>query len=175
MYIKCHGVLEEEWFHHMEVKAKVRELYKQRLRLILKSKLSVCIQIKAINSFSVPVIQYAAGIIDWTVNECAELDRMTQKQLNIYKALHPQADVDGLYVPQRDGGIGLFSISDVVHLEKHSLSLYVQRCEEPIMSKIHSFSVLYVRSPSNLSKSAMRAAHCEQWHPWLMDTTNGHT
>ena len=79
-----------------------------------------------------PLIQYTAGVINWTVNECAELDRMTQKQLNMYKPLHPRADVDRLYVPQRDGGRGLLSISDVVRLEKNSLSLYIKKYNEPL-------------------------------------------
>ena len=102
---------------------------------------------------------------------------MTRKQLTMYKALHPRADVDRLYVSQRDGGRGLLSISDVVCLEISSLTLYVQRCEEPIMSKIHGFFLLSDRSPSNLSKSAMLAVHHELWHckslhgqwPQLMD------
>jgi len=72
-----------------EVKSKVRELYKYWKRLILKSKLSGCNQITAINSFAVPLIRYTAGVINWTINECAELDRMTQKQLDMYKILAP--------------------------------------------------------------------------------------
>ena len=30
------------------------------------------------------------------MNECTELDRMIRKQLNMYKTLHPRADVDRL-------------------------------------------------------------------------------
>ena len=57
------GVLEAKGFKHDEVKSKVKEVYKLRLRLVLKSKLSGCNQIRAINSFAVPVICYSAGII----------------------------------------------------------------------------------------------------------------
>ena len=162
-YYKYLGVLEAECFCHIEVKAKVKELYKHRLRLILKSKLSGCNQITAINSFAVPLIRYTAGVIKWTVSECAELDRMTRKQLNMFKALHPRADVDRLYVPRRNGGRGLLSVSDVVHLEKHSLSLYVQKCEEPLMSMIKNFSLLPDTSSSNMSRSTIIEAHYEQW------------
>jgi len=138
---------------------------------------SGCNQIKAINSFAVPVICCAAGIIDWTVNECAELDRMTRKQFNMHKALHPRADVDRLYVSRKNGGRGLLSISDIVCLEKRSLSLYVQKCEEPIMAKIHDFALLTNRSSSSLSRSGMLRAHHEHWQlkslhgqlPQLMD------
>ena len=65
----------------------------------------------------------------------------------MFKALHPWADVDGPCVPQRDGGRGLLSISDVVCLEKHSLSLYVQRCEKSIMLKIHIAFLCFLTDP----------------------------
>jgi len=57
--------------------------YKERLRSVLKSRLSGCNQVRTINSFAVPLIRYTAGIVDWIVNECAELDRMTRKQMTV--------------------------------------------------------------------------------------------
>jgi len=129
------GVLEAEGFKHAEMKSKVMATYKERLRSVLKSRLSGCNQIRAINSFAVPLIRYTAGIVDWTVNECTELDRMTRKQMTLYKALHPCADVDRLYVPHRSGGRGLLSVSDTVNLEKHSLTAYVSKYKEPVMVK----------------------------------------
>ena len=62
-----------------------------------------------------PVIRYAAGIINWTVSECAELDGVTRKQMTLYKALHLQVDVDWLYVPRGDGSRGLLSVVDGTH------------------------------------------------------------
>ena len=82
-WYKYLGVLEAECFHQIRVKAKVKELYKQRLKLILKSKLSGCNQIKAVNSFAVPLIQFTAGILDWTRIKCAELDRITRRQFTM--------------------------------------------------------------------------------------------
>jgi len=91
------GILEAGGFQHSNVKSNVREVYKQRLRLLLKSKLNGQSQIQAINSFAAPVIRYTAGIIYWTLQECAELDRFTRKQMTLFKSLHPRADVDRLY------------------------------------------------------------------------------
>ena len=71
-----------------------------------------------------------------TVQECAELDRFTRKQMTLFKALHPHADIDRLYVNRKMGGRGLLSIADVVRLEKHSLSVYVNKSKEPIMTKV---------------------------------------
>jgi len=76
------GVLEVEGFKQAEMKSTVKASYKERLHSVLKSRLSGCNQIRTINSFAVPLIRYTAGIVDWTVNECAELDRMTCKQID---------------------------------------------------------------------------------------------
>jgi len=97
-------ILEAGGFQHSDAKSKVGEMYKQRLQQLLKSKLNGQNQIQAINSFALPVIRYTAGIIDWTVQECEELDRFTRKQMTLFKALHPRADVDRLYVNRKKGG-----------------------------------------------------------------------
>ena len=56
--------------------------------------------IKAINSCAVPVVRYTAGIIDWTQAELEDLDRKTRKLMSAHHALHPQSDVDRLYLPR---------------------------------------------------------------------------
>ena len=112
------GVLEAGEFQHKEVKSRVITTYKQRLRAILKSSLSGYNQILAVNSFAVPVIHYIGGIINWTAEDCMVLDRLTRKQMTLFKALHPRADVDRLYVPRKSGGRGLFSIHARIQLEK---------------------------------------------------------
>ena len=63
------GILEAGGFQCEDVKCKVKETYKNRLRLILKSKLNG--QVQAINSSAIPVIWYSACIIGWTARECA--------------------------------------------------------------------------------------------------------
>ena len=82
-----------------------------------------------------------------------------------------------MYVPRGSGGRGLFSVSDVVTLEKHSLTLYVNKSKEPIMAKIREFTLLHDPSPANMSRSNVIAGHCDQWYsksiygqwPRLMD------
>ena len=110
-----------------KVKKSIRTNYFKRLRAILKSKLSGRNQITAINSYAVPVITYTAGIIDWTKEELRDLDTKTRKKMTIYKALHPRADTDRLYIPWKKGGRGLLSVEDMVTLEKTALSEYVNR------------------------------------------------
>jgi len=124
-------VLEAGGFKCAEVKSRVQEMYKQRLQqLILKSQLNGWNQIQAINRFAVPVIRYTTGIIDWTLHKCAELDRFTRKQMTLFKAMHPCADIDRLYVACKKGGKGLFSVADIMCLKKYFFSVYVTESKE---------------------------------------------
>ena len=70
--------------------------------------------IKAINYKAVSVVRYGAGIVDWFKEELKVMDRKTGKLINIYRALHPQADVDRLYFKRfekgSEGGRGMISI-----------------------------------------------------------------
>ena len=42
------------------------------------------------------------------------------------RALHPQADIDRLYIPRNPGGRGMISVDDCVEMETESL----KKCEE---------------------------------------------
>ena len=70
----------------------------------MKSKLNGGNSIRAINSWAVPVIRYTAGIMDWTQAELEDLDRKTRKFMTANLTLHPQSDVDRLYLPRQTGG-----------------------------------------------------------------------
>ena len=56
----------------------VRE-YKRKIRLILISKLNGKNKTKAINSWTVAIIRYGAGVLEWKFDELKELDRKTRK------------------------------------------------------------------------------------------------
>ena len=73
----------------------------------MKSKLNGQKKIQAINSYAIPVISYTAGIISWTQNEIAELDRKTRKTLNKYGGQRPRANISTLHAPGNKGGRGL--------------------------------------------------------------------
>jgi len=57
--------------------------------------------IQAINTNTMPVITYTAGIIDRNKKEIQDLDRMTRKTMNTYRGLHPRADIHRLYLPRK--------------------------------------------------------------------------
>jgi len=108
-----------------------------------------------VNSFVVPVVRYTGGIINWTVEDCMILDHLTHKQLTLFKALHPRADVYRLYVPHCSGGRGLFSIYDTIQLGKSSLLAYTvcHKSEEPIMKQVKQHLLSQISWNPELTKS----------------------
>ena len=97
------GMLEADELKHKEMKEIVTKEYYRRIKTILKSRLNAGNTINAINSRAVSVIRYGAGIIKWRKDELTSIDRKTRKMMTKYKALHPQADVDRLYMKRAEG------------------------------------------------------------------------
>ena len=50
------------------------------------------------------------------VGELQAIDKKTRQLFTIYGALHPNSDVDRLYIPRKEGGRGLIFIEDYVEL-----------------------------------------------------------
>ena len=115
------GIIESKKIKQQEMKEKIKNEYKTRLKAILKSKLNSGNTVKAINTWAVPVIRYSAGIVDRKNSELRNMDRKTKKVLNMYQALHPRSNVDKLYLPCSEGGKGLLSLEECVNAEKSSL------------------------------------------------------
>jgi hypothetical protein len=132
-----------------KAKHKATAEYKRRLKQILKSKLNAKNKIEAINSYAIPVINYTAGVVKWTVAETSELNRTTRKILNMYHALHPRADVDRLYLPRKFGGRGLKNISDTIEAEDRGLSHYIwQNTTDPLLAIAKKEDIYKQRSES---------------------------
>ena len=60
----------------------------------------------------------------------------------MYKALHPQADVDRLYMKRADGGRGLSSVQDCVDIETNSLHQYIQGSTEKLIIAVREQDIL---------------------------------
>ena len=82
------------------MKKKTIKEYKQRLRLILKSKLNGKNKITAINTWAVAVFRY--GILHWKESELKNVDSKSRKTMTMYRALHPKSYVDRLYIKRKD-------------------------------------------------------------------------
>ena len=78
--------------------------------------------------------------------------------LTIYRALHPQADVDRLYYKRADGGRGLSSVEDCVEIEVSSLYSYVERSKEPFLKAVKENLL-----GSGMPKEAIRVKRMESY------------
>ena len=130
------GILELDEIKEHEMKNKVTAGYKRRLRLILKSKLNGKNKILAINTWSVALLRYGAGIINWKVDELKKMDRTTRKTLTMYGALHPKSDIDRLYLKRKHGGRGLISTETCVRSEENNFGLYVRESNEMLLKGV---------------------------------------
>ena len=88
--------------------------YMRRLKLIMKSKLHGRNKINAINTWTVSLSRYGAGIIGWTKGDPQKMDKKTRKVMAMNKELHPKSDTARLYVSRKKGGRGLISCKECI-------------------------------------------------------------
>ena len=136
------GILELHEIKEHEMKKKVTEKYKRRMKLILKSKLNDKNKIQAINTWAVALLRYGAGIINWKVDELKIMDRTTRKTLTMYGALHPKSDIDRLCLKRKYGGRGLISIETCVRSEENTLGLYVRESNEMLLKGVKKVGIV---------------------------------
>ena len=108
----------------------------------MKSKLNGANTITAINSRAVSIVRYGAGIIKWAKEDLQKMDRKTRKLLTVYRAFHPQGDVDRLYFERCQGGRGLISVEDCVDVEVNSLQKYVETSDKKIFTLVGKVGIL---------------------------------
>ena len=102
----------------------------------MKSKLNAGNIVSANNARAVLLVRYGAGILKWNKEEMRAMDRKTRKLMTTYRTLHPQADVDRLYLKREDGGRGMIGIEDCVDMEIANLKEYVTKSEEKMLKAV---------------------------------------
>ena len=132
------GVLESDGVLCEQMKEKLKQGYKRRIKKSLRSKLSGGNIITAVNTWAVSLIRYAAPFVEWRRDELKEMDRSTRKVMNMYRALHPRDSVARLYLPRKEGGRGLLSIEDSFGLAKLGLENYVQQSDESLLASVRA-------------------------------------
>jgi hypothetical protein len=157
------GILQADDIKHAQVKKKAASEYTKRVRKVLKSNLNGGNFIRAINSWAVPVIRYTAGIVDWTQVELEELDRKTRKLMTANHALHPQSDVDRLYLPRNTGGRGLLQVKQTVEEEKRALSDYIKHSTENYLKEVAKEEILKVQETKKDYHKQEINARKERW------------
>jgi Zn-dependent M16 (insulinase) family peptidase len=137
------GIEESEGIQHQQRKERLKQEYKRRLRMILKSELNARNKISAIGALAVPVLRYSFGITNWRIEEIKQIDRKTRKMLTMYKMHHPKADIDRLYVKRKEGGRGLVQVEATYKAEIINIAEYLNTKykEDQLVNvvKVHEF------------------------------------
>ena len=77
------GIEESEGIQHQQMKERLKQEYRRRLGMILKTELNARNKITAIGALAVPVLRYSFGIINWRIEEIKQIDRKTRKMLTM--------------------------------------------------------------------------------------------
>jgi hypothetical protein len=62
---------------HQQMKGRLKQEYRRRLRMILKSELNIRNKITSIGALVVPVLRYSFGMIGWRTEGMKQIDRKT--------------------------------------------------------------------------------------------------
>ena len=127
------GFLEADKFLEEKMKLNVSKEYIRRVRKVLNSKLNGGNLVCEVNTSPVSLLRYSAAFVSLRKSELQAIDRKTRKLFTIYGALHPNSDVEKLYIPRKERGRGLISIEDCVELAIRGLEVYVHGKEERLM------------------------------------------
>ena len=119
----------------------VRE-YKRKIRLILISKLNGKNKTKAINSWTVAIIRYGAGVLEWKFDKLKELDRKTRKVKKII--------LDGTFrIRMKMKHVRILKFRESVSKKDFKKSLNEKRVEnwkEKQMSQMDSLLEIYLKA-----------------------------
>ena len=127
------GILKADDVQKKEMKIKVLNEYKRRVRKIVKTKLNGRNIVKGINTWAIPVLRYSAPFLSWTKTELQSIDGKTRKLLTMHNGLHPRSDVDRLYIPRKVGGRGLANAEDTVILAKIGLEDHIKKSDARLL------------------------------------------
>ena len=121
------GEIEEDGYKYLGI---ITWKYIRRVKKVCRSKLNGGNLIDGINTWAVGVERYSAGIVDWTMEEVANMEGTTRKILAMNGCLHTRSDVARPYLPRKEGGRGLIGIEECVRRESKSLHGYLRESTE---------------------------------------------
>ena len=124
------GIEENASLQHKHLRTKAKKEYIRRLKKICRSQLSPRNKITAINQMATPVLAYGFGIIDWPKIEINSIDTKTRKILTMNKIIYRNQCLDRIYLPRREGGMGLIEINDAYRNTIINLDFYLKTTNE---------------------------------------------
>ena len=157
------GVLQLDKPLYEEMKDKIKTEYIRRVKRLCSSKLNSGNLVTGINAWAIGVIRYSAGIIKWTKEELANLDRKTRKIMTMNRNLHPRSSVARLYLKRKDGGRGLISVEECVETESKGLHDYLGGSEEELLRFAKTEGVLKEDETKEAYKSRVKGKKESEW------------
>ena len=166
------GILQSFGNNDEEVRCKATSEYRNRVRRVLRSKLSSKNKVTAINTFAVPVIRYPAAVVTWRREDLKETDIGTRKLMTMHGVFHPKSSTARLYTSRKEGGRGLHSIENVVHQEEQSLKSYVSRKAEsdPLMAECKRLIAIW-KEPDEAAAWYEKPLH-GAWHKGVSEVAD---
>lgn len=124
------GMLQQRSIQHKEVKLKLKAEFSRRIKLILKTSLNARNTTMAINAFATSVITYSMGVVKWSDTDLEELDRIVRVQMTKYRSRHPKSAVERVYIPRKEGGLGIINLHSMKNRQVKTMRTYFQRKSE---------------------------------------------
>ena len=105
-------------------KTSVTVEYYTRVKRISNSELSSVNKVVVHNSFKLPVLTTAVGILNWRIDRIKEIDIKTRKQLTMSRNFHPNGDIHKLYLPRGQGRRDIKMIAQMFESRIMSIAQY---------------------------------------------------
>ena len=72
----------------------------------------------------------------YNTTERKDMNRKSRKTMAIYGALHPNSDIDRLYVKRKEAPTGLMSVENCIKEEENSLGFYIANSDENLIRRV---------------------------------------
>ena len=130
------GIEENDAIQHAKMRDKISKEYLHRLRKICKTQLTNKNKITAINQLAIPALTYSFGIIDWPQKNINYLDVITRKILTLHRVMYRNQCLSRLYLPRREGGLGLSEINTQHRATLISIGQYLISSSYPYLKMV---------------------------------------
>ncbi|XP_055842668.1 uncharacterized protein LOC129909621 [Episyrphus balteatus] len=106
------------------MKDKIKTEFENRLKHLLKTKLSSGNLIKAINVYAISALSYSFGLIKWSETDLDALERRVRTTMTSRRYHHPGAAKERLCLSRTEGGQGVIDIHNLHHKQVENLRRY---------------------------------------------------
>ncbi|XP_044749731.1 uncharacterized protein LOC123310331 [Coccinella septempunctata] len=130
------GIQQGLEIRNSEVKIIFKEKFINRLKKILQSKLNSKAMFTSISTWVVPCLAYSFGIIKWSTTDLKALDTQVRGLLTRYGIHQPNASVNRLYIPRKDGGRGLQNIETTHYNTVKEMREYFKSKDSPFFKAL---------------------------------------